>query len=60
MNLPPRTINRVEQPQTIFQRMQRDAHATQAEADIMGDIEARREAYALVQAALKRLGLEKR
>jgi hypothetical protein len=60
MTLPPHTINKVERPQTIFERMQRDAHATQFEADIMGSVEARREAYALVQAALKRLGIGER
>jgi hypothetical protein len=58
MTLPPRQINRVDPPQTIFERMWRDLHATQAEADVMGNAELRREAYAMVIAALKRLGKE--
>jgi hypothetical protein len=60
MTLPPRQITRLEPAMTIFERMRRDLHATQAEADIMGDPEARRAAHQMVVAALKRLGIGER
>jgi hypothetical protein len=58
MTLPEGQITRLEPAMSIMDRLRREAYATPEEQAIMGDVEARREAYAMVKAALKRLGIE--
>jgi hypothetical protein len=60
MTLPHGQITRLEPQVSIMDRLRRDCYASAEEQAIMGNLEARREAYQMVLAALKRLGLEKR